>query len=69
MSSRFFRENCYFCIYDFNDVLICYCDNFNELTKHINYTSRDLLKQFKKHGNCLNVLIDSHFYKLYLFYD
>ena len=41
-----FRKNNYFVLYDLNDEVVCYFDNFKELSKYINYRPNDLAKQF-----------------------
>lgn len=69
MSSKLFREICYFVLYDKNDIPVCYFDNFEELTKNINYTSSKLVYRFNKYGNSIKIVIGNQFYKLYRFTD
>lgn len=59
----------YFVLYDKNDIPVCYFENFEELTKHINYNQYDLVKRFKKFGNSIKIIIGNQFYKLYKFVD
>lgn len=55
-----FRKNNYFVLYDCNDEIICYFDNFKELAKYINYRPNDLAKQFNQNNtNIINIIIDN----------
>lgn len=68
-TTKDFRNYNYYVLYNMNDDIIGYFDNFNELTKIINYRIQDLVKQFRKFGNCLKIVVDNEFYKLYTFVD
>lgn len=59
----------YFVIYDLNDNLICYVDNFIELKKFMpNYRDRDIRRRFvKSNFNFINIIIDNVIYKVYKF--
>lgn len=64
-----FKTDAYFVLYDKEDYPICYFDNLTELLGHINYSGRNLLKEFNKHGNSVNIIINNKIYKLYKFVD
>ena len=64
-TSKKIRENCNFVLYDFNDFPVCYFDNFEELSKHINYSSRRLATLFNVYGNLLHICIGKNMYKLF----
>ena len=51
--------------YDLNDNVVCYFDNFAELSKIINYPSWKLARRFEIFGNLINVTIDNKDYKLF----
>lgn len=62
--SKNFKDN-YFVLYDANDEVICYFDNFKELTNYINYRLSDLVYQFNRYNiNVINITIDNKKYKL-----
>ena len=66
-SKQFKHEN-YFVLYDLNDNIIAYFDNFVELSKIFNYRLCDLVFQFNKIGkNIVIVVIDNKKYKLVTF--
>ena len=67
-NSKDFRQNNYFVLYDLEDNLICYFDNFEELSK---YTSRPLKKivfAFNQLCDYIRITIDNREYKLYTFF-
>lgn len=67
-TSKDFRKNNAFVLYDMNDNLICYFDNFNELSKIIGLQLRNIVINFKESkNNCICVVLDNKFYKLYTF--
>lgn len=68
-NSKDFRKDNYFVLYDLNDFPICYFDNFDELSKHLNYRCSDLVSRFNKYGNNLKIVIGNEFYKLFTFKD
>lgn len=59
----------YFMLYDYNDNIICYINNFEELKKFLpRYRKRDLLRRFKNSSlNYIDIIISNSFYKLYMF--
>lgn len=64
-TSKNFRKDNYFVLYDFNDEVICYFDNFEELSKHLNYPCFYLVNQFNTYGNLIHITINKTIYKLY----
>ena len=61
-------QNSDFVLYDLNDQVICYFQNFNELSKYINYKVYDLAYKFKEHGsNIIKIIIENKEYKLAFF--
>lgn len=66
-SSKSFINNS-FVLYDENDEIICYFDNFNELSRYINYKLYDLVREFNRHKkDLINIEIDRKRYKLATF--
>ncbi len=63
------RRYDYFVLYDMEDFPICLFENIEELLLHINYKSTDLLREFYKHNNSINIVIGKHKYKLFRFLD
>lgn len=58
----------YFILYDMDDIIVCYFDNFKELSKYINYRYRDLVYEFNnKNTNIINIKIGEIKYKLAIF--
>ncbi len=70
-SCKKFRTDNHFIIYGYNDSELYYIDNFDELTKYISYTLRDLVKEFNKrgHDDIINIIIGNIRYQLYTFVD
>lgn len=67
-NSKNFRKNNYFVLYDKNDELICYFDNFDDLAKYINYRISDLVHEYNKNKtNIINIIIDNKKYELATF--
>lgn len=65
--SKTFKNN-YFVLYDENDEVICYFDNFNELTNYINYRLSNLVYQYNKQDtNVITIIIDDKKLKLATF--
>lgn len=63
-----FREENYFILYDLNDNIICYYDNFNELSTVINYSLRDLIREYNREkSNIRIIVINNKKYKLATF--
>lgn len=63
--AKTFRKDNYFVLYDFNDNIICYFDNFDELSKHLNYECKYLVHKFNVYGNLIHIVINNVMYKLY----
>lgn len=62
--------NCSFVLYDENDMLVCYFDNYYELAQHINIPSWNLAIRFNKNrNNIINIVIDGNIHKLYLLHE
>lgn len=67
-NSKEFRKNNYFVLYDSNDEIICYFNDFNELLKYINYRLSDLVHEYNRYNNnIINIVIDNKKYKLATF--
>lgn len=66
-TSKDFRKNNYFILYDLNDYCIGYFDNFEELAKITNYKVRELVKLFNRSLGFIYIDIDNKRYKLYTF--
>lgn len=67
-NSKNFRKNNYFVLYDKNDELICYFDNFDDLAKYINYRISDLVHEYNRHNtNIINIIIDNKIFQLATF--
>lgn len=63
-----FREENYFILYDLDDNIICYFDNFNELSTVINYSLRDLIHEYNRaKSNIRIIIINNKKYKLATF--
>ena len=64
-TSKAFKKNNYFVLYDLNDEVVCYFDNFDELSKHINYDICHIVWLFKRiNSNLISIVIDNKRYKL-----
>ena len=50
-NSKTFREKNYFILYDKDDYIICYFDNYQELSTRLNYRCSDLVYKFNQYGN------------------
>lgn len=60
--------NNYFVLYDKNDEIVCYFDNFNELLKYINYKYKRLIQEFNNNNsNIINIIIENKKYQLAIF--
>jgi len=71
-----FKKNNYFVIYKYEqendlnkeDEIVCYIENYDELSKYINYTPRKLAYEFNsRNTNIITIVIDNKFYKLATF--
>ena len=76
-SSKKSADN-YFILYKYDyendlnneDEIICYWENYEEVSKYINYRYRDLIYEFNnKNTNIINVIIENKKYKLAIFCD
>lgn len=67
LNSKDFRKNNYFLLYDNYDRLVCYFDNFDELSKYTNVPVRNLVRKFNESLGFINIVIDNVKYKLYTF--
>lgn len=66
--SKIFREENYFVLYDLNDNIVCYYDNFNELSSILNYRLSDLVHEYNRNKtDNIIVIIDNIKYKLATF--
>lgn len=66
-SKTFLKDN-YFVLYDLNDNIVCYFDNFNELSTLLNYRLSDLVHQYNRNKtDNIIVIIDNCKYKLATF--
>ena len=59
------RLSNYFVLYDMDDMIICYFDDFEELSKCINYNVNQLFSLFNRYGNLIHIEIGNHKYKLF----
>lgn len=60
--SKDFKKNNYFVLYDINDEIICYIDNWKELhNKYLkNYEIRNLVFEYNRNNtNIINIVIDN----------
>lgn len=66
--SKTFKHDNYFILYDLNDSIICYFDNFSELSKVLNYRLCDLVHEYNRNKtDNIVVIIDNTKYKLATF--
>lgn len=66
--SKIFRNENFFVLYDINDNIIAYFDNFVELSKLFNYRLCDLVFQYNKnHTDIIPIIIENKKYKLATF--
>lgn len=64
-NTKEFKKNNYFILYDLEDNIVCYFDNFYELSTHINYNAYDLARRFNCEGDLIKIIIGQTMYKLY----
>jgi len=58
----------YFVLYDSNEEIVCYFNDFKELSKYINYKYKRLIQEFNNsNSNIIKVNIDEKKYKLAIF--
>ena len=66
--SKTFKNNNYFVLYDLSDNIVCYYDNFKDLSKILNYRLCDLVHEYNRNNtNIIVVIIDNLKYKLATF--
>ena len=66
-NSKTFKNNS-FILYDLNDEIICYFDNFIELSKYINYRLSNLVQKYNlNQSDVIPIIIDNKTYKLATF--
>ncbi len=67
-NSKTFRKENYFILYDLNDNIICYYDNFSELSSILNYRLSDLVHEYNRNKtDNIIVIINNVKYKLATF--
>lgn len=67
-NSKTFRKENYFILYDLNDNIICYYDNFSELASILNYRLSDLVHEYNRNKtDNIIVIINNVKYKLATF--
>ena len=69
--SKDFRVNNHFILYDDFDNIICYFDNFKELSKYFNYRLSDIVRNYNKYGidDMIKININNCRYNLFTFID
>lgn len=66
--SKSFRDKNYFILYDLNDNIVCYYDNFNELNKKINISITYLIRELNRNKTNIKIIeINNKKYKLATF--
>jgi len=66
--SKTFRNDNFFVLYDSNDDIISYFDNFEELSKILKYELRNLVYEFNhRESDIITVIIGNKKYKLATF--
>lgn len=66
--SKTFKNSNYFVLYDLDDNIVCYFDNFEELSHLISYSLRDLIREYNRtKSNVKIIIIDNMKYKLATF--
>lgn len=66
-NSKTFKNNS-FILYDLNDEIVCYFDNFTELSKYINYRLSNLVQKYNlNQSDVIPIIIDNKTYKLATF--
>lgn len=62
------RKNNFFVLYNSDEQVVCYFDNFEELSKYINYKLNDLVHEFNRNNtDIINIIIDNKKYELAIF--
>ena len=55
-----FRNENYFVLYDLSDNIVCYFNDFNELSKFVSYSLRDLIHEYNKYKTMLSKSNNQH---------
>ena len=66
-TTKDFRKNNFYMLYDLNDNIISYLDNYDELTRFVNIPERRIVFNFKNHHEFILVNVDGRLCKLYTF--
>lgn len=66
-TTKDFRKNNFYMLYDLYDNIICYLDNYDELTRFVNIPERRVVFNFKNHHEFILVNVDGRLCKLYTF--
>ncbi len=67
-NSKDFKKQNYFVLYDMNDFIISYFDNYIELSKILNYRLSDLVRSYNRYKtNIIVIIINNKKYKLATF--
>ena len=67
-NSKNFRHNNHFVLYNLDDEIVCYFDNFEELSKYINYRLSNLVCEYNRNmSDVITIIIDNKKYKLLTF--
>lgn len=71
LTSKFVQKYCYFILYDYpnDDQFICYFDNFEELSKTLDYPRFYLVHQFNTCGFVIACVYNGFKFYLHLFID
>lgn len=65
-----FKKDNYFILYTLDDYILCYFDNFKELSKIFNYKANDLVHEFNRHEtDRLIIVVNNAKYRLVTFVD
>ena len=66
--SKTFKNDNFFVLYDLEDNIVCYFDNFKELSKILSYRLCDLVHEYNRNNtNNIIVIIDNKKFKLATF--
>ena len=68
LTSRGFKKNNYYVLYDVYDHAIAYCENYEELQKFTNLSLRNIVNNFKKaKDDFIFIVVNGKKFKLYRF--
>lgn len=66
--TKTFRNENFFVLYDTNDNIVSYFDNFSDLAKVLRYALKDLVHQYNRNNtDIITVIIGNKKYKLATF--